>query len=50
MCRNVVSRISTIIHTLSKNSLLNSSVVFGENIDSVVDDGVPVKYIIKKIV
>ena len=35
------------IGTLSKNWLLSSSVEFEDCIDSVVDDRVPVKYIIK---
>jgi len=39
---------SNIIPTFSKNSLLNSSVVFGDSIDSMVDEKEPVKYIKKK--
>ena len=35
--------------TLSKNSLLSPSVVFGDSIDSVVDDTVPAKYIAKNL-
>ena len=37
------------VPTLSKNSLLGSSVVFGDSTDSVNDDKVPVKYIIENL-